>query len=318
MESNGNTKISLIVPVYQAEEYLARCFDSILNQTYKDFEVIVIDDGSEDRSPEICDAYARRDSRFHVFHQKNGGVSVARKAGFEKSSGDILYWIDADDYISPDLLEKTYFLFEEENADIVVYDIADDNNGKIRKVHFTESDLRGWQRRAVQADCSVLWMFASRRSLWKGLKIPVELTHSGEDGYLSLHLFYRARNIVHGCGGMYYNDVANEASLTHRVTSRKFWGSFWMWKERAMIAKCRFPEIFSYCCLNASKAAIKSYCISVVLRDLEDKRKQGLFRWLSHMENHPASISPRDKILRYAIVHRKEWICRLYARHKLK
>lgn len=69
MESNGNTKISLIVPVYQAEEYLARCFDSILNQTYKDFEVIVIDDGSEDRSPEICDAYARRDSRFHVFHQ---------------------------------------------------------------------------------------------------------------------------------------------------------------------------------------------------------------------------------------------------------
>ena len=208
--------------------------------------------------------------------------------------------------------------FEEENADIVVYDIADDNNGKIRKVHFTESDLRGWQRRAVQADCSVLWMFASRRSLWKGLKIPVELTHSGEDGYLSLHLFYRARNIVHGCGGMYYHDVANEASLTHRVTSRKFWGSFWMWKERAMIAKCRFPEIFSYCCLNASKAAIKSYCISVVLRDLEDKRKQGLFRWLSHMENHPASISPRDKILRYAIVHRKEWICRLYARHKLK
>ena len=104
MESNGNTKISLIVPVYHAEEYLARCFDSILNQTYKDFEVIVIDDGSEDRSPEICDAYARRDSRFHVFHQKNGGVSVARKAGFEKSSGDILYWIDADDYISPDLL----------------------------------------------------------------------------------------------------------------------------------------------------------------------------------------------------------------------
>ena len=74
--------------------------------------------------------------------------------------------------------------------DIVVYDIADDNNGKIRKVHFTESDFRGWQRRAVQADCSVLWMFASSRSLWKGLKIPVELTHSGEDGYLSLHLFY--------------------------------------------------------------------------------------------------------------------------------
>ena len=61
MESNGNTKISLIVPVYQAEEYLARCFDSILNQTYKDFEVIVIDDGSEDRSPEICDAYALLD-----------------------------------------------------------------------------------------------------------------------------------------------------------------------------------------------------------------------------------------------------------------
>lgn len=92
--------LSVIIPVYNAEKYLSRCFDSIITQTFKDYEVIIIDDGSTDQSPEICDRYAIKDDRFRVFHVKNGGPSKARNTGFLKSEGEYIYCIDNDDYIS--------------------------------------------------------------------------------------------------------------------------------------------------------------------------------------------------------------------------
>lgn len=93
--------ISIIVPVYKAEAYLLRCVDSLLAQTFTDFEVLLIDDGSPDRSGEICDDYARKDARVRVFHQTNGGVSVARQRGVENAKGEWITFVDADDYLPP-------------------------------------------------------------------------------------------------------------------------------------------------------------------------------------------------------------------------
>lgn len=95
-------KVSVIVPVYNAERFLARCVDSILSQTFKDFELILVDDGSPDRSCFICDEYARLDSRVHVIHKKNGGVSSARNVGIEASNGEWISFIDSDDYLIND------------------------------------------------------------------------------------------------------------------------------------------------------------------------------------------------------------------------
>lgn len=95
-----NPKISVIVPVYKAEKYLHRCVDSILSQTFTDFEVLLINDGSPDRSGEICDEYAQRDERVRVFHKENGGVSSARNLGLSNATGDYVYFVDSDDYIS--------------------------------------------------------------------------------------------------------------------------------------------------------------------------------------------------------------------------
>ncbi|MCQ2471694.1 MAG: glycosyltransferase [Clostridia bacterium] len=92
-------EISIIIPVYKVEKYLCRCVDSILNQSYSDYEIILVDDGSPDRCPEICDEYAKKDSRIKVIHQKNSGVSAARNKGIEASSGRYLWFIDSDDYI---------------------------------------------------------------------------------------------------------------------------------------------------------------------------------------------------------------------------
>lgn len=95
-------RISVIVPVYNAEKYLHRCIDSILAQTFTDFELLLIDDGSKDRSGAICDEYAKKDSRVRVFHKKNGGVSSARNVGLDNAEGEWVAFIDSDDYISPD------------------------------------------------------------------------------------------------------------------------------------------------------------------------------------------------------------------------
>ena len=97
--------ISIIIPIYNVEKYLPVCLDSILAQTYKNLEIILVDDGSPDGSGTICDEYASRDSRFVVVHQKNGGVSVARNTGLDHATGDYIGIVDPDDWIEPNMYE---------------------------------------------------------------------------------------------------------------------------------------------------------------------------------------------------------------------
>ena len=96
--------ISVIIPVYNAEQYLRRCVDSVLTQSYTDFELLLIDDGSRDQSPAICDEYAAADHRVQVFHKPNGGVSSARNLGLDHARGQWITFIDSDDFISPNYL----------------------------------------------------------------------------------------------------------------------------------------------------------------------------------------------------------------------
>ena len=99
-----NPKISVIVPVYNVEKYLRRCIDSILAQTFSDFELLLIDDGSKDSSGEICEEYAGKDARIRVFHRQNGGVSTARNLGIDKAKGEWIYFVDSDDVVLPSAL----------------------------------------------------------------------------------------------------------------------------------------------------------------------------------------------------------------------
>ena len=96
-----NPKLSIIVPVYNVEQYLDKCIKSILNQTFKDFELILVDDGSIDNSGEICDEYAKKDSRVKVIHKKNGGLAAARNTGLIIARGDYVGFVDSDDWIEP-------------------------------------------------------------------------------------------------------------------------------------------------------------------------------------------------------------------------
>lgn len=110
--------ISVVVPVYKVEKYLDECVSSILSQTYNNIEVILVDDGSPDNCPAMCDEWAKRDSRVRVIHKPNGGLSDARNAGIDASTGKYLMFIDSDDYIKPNMAEKLYETIRAEDADI--------------------------------------------------------------------------------------------------------------------------------------------------------------------------------------------------------
>lgn len=113
--------ISVIVPVYNVEKYLDQCVDSILNQTFSDFELILVDDGSKDTSPEICDRYVNEDGRVSVIHQPNGGQVKARKAGLERAVGEYVFFVDSDDWIELNALELACQSAKDNDADIVTF-----------------------------------------------------------------------------------------------------------------------------------------------------------------------------------------------------
>ena len=123
-------KISIIVPIYNVEKYLERCVDSLVNQTYENIEIILVDDGSPDYCPQLCDEYAKKDSRIVVIHKKNGGLSDARNYGLCKASGEYILYVDSDDYIELDSCEKLVNGMAN-NVDMVVGAYKELRNNKV-------------------------------------------------------------------------------------------------------------------------------------------------------------------------------------------
>lgn len=116
--------VSVVIPVYNVEQYLCECVDSVLNQTMQDFEIILVDDGATDSSGMICDQYAQQDPRIRVIHQSNGGLSAARNTGLDAASGTYVYFLDSDDYIVSHALEQLRELAEKEDANVVFFDAS--------------------------------------------------------------------------------------------------------------------------------------------------------------------------------------------------
>ncbi|HHK7549987.1 TPA: glycosyltransferase family 2 protein, partial [Streptococcus pneumoniae] len=116
----GNELISIIVPIYNVENYLRMCLDSIQNQTYQNFECLLINDGSPDNSAEICREYVAKDSRFRYFEKENGGLSSARNYGIERAEGTVITFVDSDDWLEGNSLEILYDKMNQYDADVVV------------------------------------------------------------------------------------------------------------------------------------------------------------------------------------------------------
>ena len=121
MDKTMNKLVTIVIPVYNAEPYIERCVDSVINQTYKNLEIILVDDASSDNCPEICDKYARKDLRIKVIHKNNEGAGRARNTGIDNATGEYIFFFDSDDYVEPNTVEKCVQIAQETAADVVVF-----------------------------------------------------------------------------------------------------------------------------------------------------------------------------------------------------
>lgn len=194
-----NCKISIIVPVYNVSKYLPECLDSILGQTYRDLEIILIDDGSADGSGTLCDKYAEKDSRIIVIHQKNAGSANARNAGLRIASGEYLAFVDSDDYLEPDAYEFMMEKMKHHHADVVrcgYQDVFIDHTTD-RISHLPEEICTGeefLEKFTVDWTCSLLWDKLFRRNLFEG--IFFEEGHKIDDEFFTYRGIMNARAVL--------------------------------------------------------------------------------------------------------------------------
>ena len=210
-----NEKISVVVPIYNSECYLHKCVDSLLNQTYKNIEVILVDDGSTDHSPQICDAYAAKDNRVIVIHQKNARIGAARNRGIEASHGDYITFIDSDDYLELGAYEKCVALIEKYNPDIIQWDLSFlpeveckdvipnrkkseyvelilDRNGTLQKLFEWKNMDQRFNHLWTASHC--IWTKMCRAELFNGVRFPVDKEY--EDEMILHKIMYRSQKSV--------------------------------------------------------------------------------------------------------------------------
>ncbi len=205
-------KVSIIVPVYNCEAYLERCFDSIKGQTLTDWECIVIDDGSTDNSGRICDSYASEDSRFKVIHQENRGVSAARNAGLGAAAGEYVGFVDSDDWIESNMFSILYTEAIDTGSDVVVCSVCDRRSGRHREILSSKEALMTmFDPRSGMEGFSVTRLI--RRSLLKSASFD-ENVRCYEDLIFFYHLFAHAEKVCWYDVPLYHYDESRSDSAT--------------------------------------------------------------------------------------------------------
>ena len=228
--------ISVIIPVYNVEKYLQRCVDSILNQTYRDLELVLVDDGSLDNSGLMCDAYAAQDPRVRVIHKENGGVSSARNAGLDAAKGDYITFVDSDDYIDACMYEKMMAKAEMHNCDVVMCDCVKEFGDRsvvysheIRAGFYDAVQLRkeyyphllmmeNVEYPATISNCIILWKSSMNTP---DMRYAPGIRFS-EDLLFGAKLLRRASSFCYMKNEPFYHYVMNPYSATHKFAPDKW------------------------------------------------------------------------------------------------
>lgn len=280
--------VSIIIPVYNSEKYLEECIISVMNQTYKNLEIILIDDGSSDRSSEICDVFAKKDTRIKVLHQKNGGVSQARNKGIELSSGEYVAFVDSDDIVNPYLIEKQLFWVEHENADLCIgeYEYFSSNIPQTRNIIVSGETYTGEKalEKIMGGTFSNLGPVTKliRRSLLKSIRFPENIS-IGEDMVFSVKLFLAAKKVIYIPMPYYYYRQSITDSSTSKAFDSKIKTMNLAYDEMKKIIGCNRPKIFEG--LEKRKYRMDLHAMDIMIKlgiPLNNEFFQSLYRNIIH------------------------------------
>lgn len=286
-----NNLISIIVPIYKVENYLERCIESILNQTYKDIEIILVDDGSPDKCGEICDNYAMRDNRIKVIHKQNGGLSEARNFGIDIANGEYILFIDSDDFIDKNMCEFLINEAKENDSDIVMcnYYIVKENEYFINKMLVTDNRISLTNLEMMKIfflkgyrETLITWNKLYRRKLFytnKNIRFPVGRLN--EDIFTTYRLYYVANKIVVINKPLYYY-VLRKESIMGNFSEKNIIAHMDCIKESYIFAKDKEKNIR----YMIQIASLRMYfiCLYLGLKN-KDKRKEKIY-YLNKMKNY--------------------------------
>lgn len=216
-----NDKVSVIVPVYKVEEYLESCVSSIINQTYENLEIILVDDGSPDKCPQLCESLKEKDKRIKVIHKKNGGLSDARNCGLEYCTGKYVLYVDSDDLIELDLIENLVLLARSNNADIAVSTFRFSNGDDFSKLRLSNQVICGnaidmldivYQNGLWQAWAKLIKADIAKSNLFKKGLIY-------EDYDNTPLIFLAAQKVVLSMDGRYIYTIRDDSIMGERKVS---------------------------------------------------------------------------------------------------
>ena len=252
-ESNS-PKVSIIIPVYNVKPYVAEALDSVINQTYKNLEIIVIDDGSNDGSEKICDEYAKKDNRIKLIHQENRGLSAARNTGLDNMSGEYVAFLDSDDVFELEAIEKSLQAMLYNNVDCVVFkriDCKTKRNGKLKQlskdtivpkmsegIYSRQEALRLIANRKINF---AVWNKLYKSYIWKNLRFPDGIVY--EDVYLILQIIDKTKNIY------MFDDILikhriREGSIVLTPSFKNIKDNFNSWSVFYRFIESHTPDIF--------------------------------------------------------------------------
>lgn len=263
-----NPLVSIIVPIYKVESYLRQCLDSIVGQTYTNLEIILVDDGSLDGCPQICDEYATKDDRIVVIHKKNGGLSDARNAGLDIAKGDYIYFLDSDDIIPSNCIRTLFEIISKENADIASSSYeeftndeppSESSNQNISYTTMNASEvlvlLCENKTKGIMSSCMKIY----KRECFDGIRFPKGKLY--EDARINYKIYYNCKKICYTSAPLYYyrirqgSIIANTKGLIYDLDAREERYTFLTMHKEPAAQYCLEPLCWDYLIISIQSSA---------------------------------------------------------------
>ena len=272
-----NDLISIIIPVYKVEKYLEKCIESVLNQTYTNLQIILVDDGSPDNCGKICDEYAKKDSRIEVIHKANGGLSDARNVGISKAKGRYIGFVDSDDYIKENMYEILLNLIKKYDADVSICNLYDviDGNEYIRN---KENGIQEYSRLDILKEVlldkniqSYAWNKLYKKELFDEVKYPIGKKY--EDIGTTFYIFEKCNKIVVTSEPEYYY-LKRSDSLVNNVTESTVFDYMELILQRYLYIYDNIKELKQYNDYYLVRTLLTANNDIKELKQIEEKTKQ--------------------------------------------
>lgn len=300
-------KISIIVPVYNVDKYLERCVDSLLKQTYKNLEIILVDDESPDSCPQICDQYKQKDRRIIVIHKKNGGAASARNMGLDVAKGEYIGFVDSDDYVSEEYINNLYQDLSREKADISVCSfynlykdhkeiVTNENIGIYDSKEYLELFLKDWK-------CGLIWNKLFKAKLIQ--KVRFSEGHIIDDEFFTYKAVMQCNRIVVGNEPFYYYRMRASGVMSQGKVKKMLNDRIEYIQERFQLVTKYYPSLYRLYLENLADNLIRFRREAVLYSDLYLKMKKIQKNYLREILLGPISWRLKYAYLHSMIVHTK-------------